>query len=125
MTMTAVPWPVRAAQALLIVPLGVFQGAAATVFSLTTPMAGADYVVGIWAVLMSVADVVAGVRLSAGARRGWLRVALVLLGAQIAFALVKLLVYHESASFVFLGFIAATLACLAAPGSRRFMAERS
>lgn len=123
MTTTAVPWPVRVAQALLIVPLGVFQGAAATFFSLTMPMAGADYVVGIWAVLMSLADIVAGVRLSASARR-WRRVSLVLLGAQIAFALVKLLVYRESASFVFLAFIAATLACLAAPGSRRFFAEQ-
>lgn len=121
--MTAVPWPVRAAQALLIVPLGVFQGAAATFFSLTMPMAGADYFVGIWAVLMSLADVVTGVRLSTGARR-WLRTSLVLLGAQIAFAVVKLLVYHESASFVFLAFIAATLACLAAPASGRFIAER-
>lgn len=123
MTTTAVPWPVRAAQALLIAPLGVFQGAAATVFSLTMPMAGADYLVGTWAVLMSLADVVAGVRLSTGLRR-WLRVSLVLLGAQIAFALVKLLVYHESASFVFLAFIAATLACLAATRARRFFAEQ-
>jgi hypothetical protein len=116
-----VPLSVRAAQALLIVPLGVFQGAAALFFSLTISITPGDYLVGAWAVVMATADVAAGVRLSTGAPR-WRLVTLVLLGAQIAFALVKLLVYHESASLVFSAFIAVTLACLATPAARRFFA---
>ena len=114
-----VPFSIRLAQILLVIPLGLFQGTAAVFFSLTMPMKGADYLVAGWAVVMTLCDVVAGVGLSRGAAR-YRRMAFVLLAAQTAFALVKLLVYHESASFVFLALVAATAAALAAPGARRF-----
>jgi hypothetical protein len=116
-----VPLTIRGAQLFLLVPLGLFQGIAATVFSMTMPMAGGDYAVGAWAVLMSLSCAVTGVRLASRGR--WPAVAFVLLAAQTAFALVKLIAYGESASYVFLGFVAVTLLLLGAPPSRKFFAR--
>ena len=105
--------PVRVAQALLIVPLGLFQGSATVYFSVTLSVTRGDYLLGAWGVLMALADVVAGVRLSSGRRR-WLRAAFLLLASQTAFALVKLVGYGESASFVFLALVGLTAAALTA-----------
>lgn len=113
------PLTIRGAQFFLLVPLGLFQCIAAVAFSMTTPMAGGDYLVAAWAVVMSLACAVTGVRLPS--RGPWPGVAFVLLAAQTAFALVKLIAYGESASFVFLGFVAVTLLLLAAPASRGFL----
>ncbi|WP_238008481.1 hypothetical protein KZZ52_32250 [Dactylosporangium sp. AC04546] len=116
-TRRRVPITVRLAQLLLLVPLGAFQLVASIAFSLTMPMSGRDYAVAAWAVLMSLACVGTALRLGRGGRA--LRVALALLGAQTAFSLVKLIVFGESASLVFLAVVAAGAGLLALPASRR------
>jgi hypothetical protein len=106
-----VPLAVRGAQALFLVPLGLLQLVAAIVFGVTDDLHGGDYAVGAWAVAMAAAGVVVALRLGRGDARTR-RLAFALLAAQTAFALVKLGVYHESASFVFLGIIAAAATLL-------------
>ncbi|MET7401806.1 hypothetical protein ABZS66_50830 [Dactylosporangium sp. NPDC005572] len=119
-TRKRVPIPVRAAQLVLLVPLGAFQLAATVGFSLTTPMSGRDYAVAAWAVLMSLAGIVTGLRLARGGRAP--RAALALLAAQTAFSLVKLTVFDESASLVFLAIVAVCAGLVALPASRRHFA---
>ncbi|GGM48372.1 hypothetical protein ACFFX1_45175 [Dactylosporangium sucinum] len=116
-TRKRVPVAVRIAQFVLLVPLGAFQLVASVAFSLTMPMSGRDYAVAAWAVLMSLACVVTGLRLGRGGRA--LRGALGLLAAQTAFSLVKLTVFGESASLVFLAVVAVGAGLLALPASRQ------
>ena len=114
-----VPFAVRGAQALLVLPLGLVQLVATIAFSISLGLHGAgDWSVAIWCPIMAAACVVTGARL--GRRRPvLLRTALGLLGAQAAFSTVKLTVYHEAASLVFFGFVAAAAVLLTLPGSRR------
>lgn len=67
---------------------------------------------------MAAAGVVVGLRLGAGGT-AVRRAAFALLGAQTAFSLVKLAVYGESASLVFMALAAAAAVLLALPASRR------
>ncbi|GAA4243837.1 hypothetical protein [Dactylosporangium darangshiense] len=113
-----IPLSVRGAQFFLLVPLGAFQLVATVAFSLTMSLSGKDYIAVVWAPIMSLACIVAAVRLGRGGT-GWLRAALVLLAAQAAFSLLKLLAFGESASLVFLGFVAVCAGLLALPASRR------
>lgn len=118
-TMQRVPVAVRAAQALLLVPLGALQFVAATAFLTADGVHGArDCVVAAWVLLMAPACIVVALRLGRRQPR-LLRTALLLLTAQSAFAAVKLLAYHESASFVFFAVIAACAGLLVLPVSRR------
>ncbi|OHV28772.1 MULTISPECIES: hypothetical protein [Pseudofrankia] len=119
-----VPGTIRAAQALFLVPLGLFQLAASIGFSVTTSLSDAEYLVAGWAMLMAATGVVAGLRLGRGGDKV-ARLAAGLLAAQTAFGLVKLTVYHESASFVFFAFTAACATLLALPASRRHFLARS
>jgi len=100
----------RTAQFLLGIPLGLFQLAAVIGFTVTGAGAGESWLVPIWGLLMSTSCAVVALRVyrSAGARR----VAFALLGAQALFSLVKLTVYHESASLVFMAIIAVTAGAL-------------
>ena len=101
-----VPPSIRAAQAIFLVPLGALQLVAAIAFSISDGLHGAQYAVAAWAVAMGAAGVVVGLRLGAGGA-ATRRAAFALLAGQTAFSLVKLTVYGESASFVFLGLTAA------------------
>ena len=112
------PHSVRAAQLLLLVPLGAFQLIASIAFSLIIPMSGKDYLVAIWAPVMAGLCVAVALRFGRGTPRV-LGIALGLLAAQTAFSLVKLLVYGESAALVFLALTAACAGLLALPASRR------
>jgi hypothetical protein len=102
-----------------MVPLGIFQFVAATAFSISlgwhSPL---DVIVALWVLVMAPSCVVVATRLGRPDRRG-LTTALSLLAAQAGFAFVKLTVYHESASLVFLAFVAITAGLLALPSSRR------
>ncbi|MGW5237698.1 hypothetical protein ACWEOW_02055 [Monashia sp. NPDC004114] len=111
------PRSVRAAQLLLLVPLGAFQLVATIAFSLTIPMSGKDYVVAVWAPIMASMCIVIALRFGRGTPRV-LAVALGLLAAQTAFSLVKLVVYGESPALVFLAMTAACAGLLALPASR-------
>jgi hypothetical protein len=113
-TARTVPWTVRAAQVLLIGPLGLFQLGATLVFSATLGLHGiGDWLVAAWAPPMAAGCALAGWYL---ARRDplVLRITFGLLVAQTAFSAVKLIAYHESAAYVFLGFVAAAASTLAA-----------
>jgi hypothetical protein len=114
-----VPATVRVAQLLMLIPLGAFQLVATIVFLIILPVSGGgDLFVAIWAPIMELACVITALRMGRGGPR--IRtVALVLLAIQTAFGVVKLVVYGESASFIFLGFIAVCAGLLALPASRR------
>lgn len=114
-----VPPTVRGAQLLLLVPLGLLQLVASIAFSINLGLHGAgDWTVASWAWVMSAAC--AGTALRLGRRDAvGLRAALALLAAQAGFSIVKLAVYHESASFVFMAFVVTAAALLVAPPSRR------
>jgi hypothetical protein len=114
-----VPAAVRAAQALLMGPLGALQFIAAATFVVSLGVHSVrDCVVAAWVLLMAPCCVLVGLRL--GRRQPHLlRIALLLLAAQGGFAAVKLFVYHESMSFVFFGLTAACAGLLMLPGSRR------
>ncbi len=115
-----VPAAVRGAQALLLLPLGALQFVAAAAFLIADGVHGAgDCAVAAWVLLMAPCSVAIAIRL--GRRRATLRTALLLLAAESAFSAVKLTVYHESASLVFFGFIAACAGLLVLPTSRRHL----
>lgn len=101
----------RVAQILLGIPLGVFQLAAVVFFTATDrTIAGADWLVVVWGIAMSSACAALAIRIYHNERAR--RIAFALLAAQAIFSVVKLTVYHESASFVFLAVIAVTVAAL-------------
>ena len=101
----------RVAQFLLGIPLGLFQLAAVLVFTFNgTVVTLQDWLVAAWGAAMSATCAVLALRVYRSARAR--RIAFVLLGVQLLFGLVKLFVYHESASFVFGAITAVTLATL-------------
>jgi hypothetical protein len=103
----------RVAQFLLGIPLGLFQLAAVIGFTVTDPtIAGADWLVVAWGLAMSAACAVLATRIYRSDRAR--RIAFALLAAQALFSAVKLTVYHESASLVFLSVVVVTGALLAA-----------
>jgi hypothetical protein len=112
------PHSVRAAQLLLLVPLGAFQLVATIAFSITMPLSGKDYLPAVWAPIMAGMCIVVALRIGRGTTRV-LAVALGLLAAQTAFSLLKLVGYGESASLVFLTVTAVCAGLLALPASRR------
>ncbi|GAA2376016.1 hypothetical protein [Dactylosporangium salmoneum] len=113
-----VPIAVRGAQLLLLVPLGAFQLVATIVFSIVMPLHGKDYIAAGWAPVMALACIVTALRLGRGSART-LRTALILLAAQTAFCLLKLIAFGESAALVFLAVTAACAGLLALPAARR------
>ena len=101
----------RAAQVLLGIPLGLFQLSAVLWFSLNGPMSGAgDWLVAAWGIAMSASCAVLALLVYRSARAR--HIAFALLGAQVLFSVVKLVVYHESAALVFGTITAVTLAAL-------------
>ena len=96
---------------LFLVPLGALQLVAAIVFGITDGVQGGEYAIGAWAATMAVAGIFVALRLSRGGN-AIRRLAFALLAGQTAFSIVKLTVYHESASFVFFAIIATTAALL-------------
>lgn len=114
-----VPVTVRAAQVLLLLPLGMLQFVAATAFIIADGVHGPrDCIVAAWVLVMAPCSAVLALRLGRPQAR-LLQVSLLLLAAQSAFSVVKLAVYHESASLVFFAFIAACVGLLVLPASRR------
>ena len=97
----------RGAQFLLGIPLGLFQLAAVIGFTAAgATVTRGDWLVAAWGLAMSTACVVLAVRIYRSTRARV--VAFAVLAAQAAFSLVKLAIYHESESFVFLAIIAVT-----------------
>ena len=104
----------RLAQIIFAIPLGIVLVVASIAFSVSPsePMDAVDYLVAAWACTMGVANLAIARRLPSGGEqvRRW---ALRLVGAHVAFSLVKLTAYGEGAAVVFLAFDAALLALLA------------
>jgi hypothetical protein len=101
----------RVAQFLLGIPLGLFQLTAVLVFTFNgTVVTLQDWLVAAWGAAMSATSAVLALSVYRSARAR--RIAFVLLGIQLLFSVVKLVVYHESASFVFGTITAVTLATL-------------
>jgi len=101
----------RVAQFLLGIPLGLFQLAAVLMFTFNGAVVTLqDWLVAAWGAAMSATCAVLALRVYRSARAR--RIAFVLLGVQLAFSVVKLVVYHESASFVFGAITAVALATL-------------
>ena len=104
-------WAGRVAQFLLGIPLGLFQLTAVLVFTFNgTVVTLRDWLVAGWGAAMSATCAVLALFVYRRARAR--RIAFVLLGVQLLFSVVKLVVYHESASFVFGAITALTLATL-------------
>src|SRR4051812_14117227 len=97
-----VPLSLRGAQALLFGPLGALQVVAPIVFLSTLHSTSWGKLVGAWAIAMGATGILTAVRLPRQDRTTD-RLALAVLASQVAFASVKLTVYHESASLVFFG----------------------
>ena len=101
----------RVAQLLLGIPLGLFQLAAVLVFTFNgTVVTPKDWAVAAWGAVMSAACALLALPVYRSARAR--HIAFVLLGVQLLFSVVKLVVYHESASFVFGAITAVALAAL-------------
>jgi len=114
-----VPRSVRWAQALLLIPLGLVQLVAAVTFTIVLhPTAIGDLAVAAWAVTMSSACAVVALRLGRPGPVAF-RIAMGLLAAQAAFSVVKLTVYGEPESLVFMGLTIATAVLLLLPAARR------
>jgi hypothetical protein len=97
-----VPFSLRGAQVLLFGPLGALQVVAPVVFLSTLHSTSWGKLVGAWAIAMGATCIVTAVRLPRQDRTTD-RLALAVLASEVAFASVKLTVYHESASLVFFG----------------------
>ena len=107
----ATRWAGRVAQFLLGIPLGLFQLTAVLVFTFNgTVVTLRDWLVAGWGAAMSATCAVLALFVYRSVRAR--RIAFVLLGIQLLFSVVKLVVYHESASFVFGAITAVTLAAL-------------
>jgi hypothetical protein len=119
---TRVPYTVRAAQALAVGPLGLLVGIAATAFTVSgfSDMSAGGLLVAAWAIALAVVNVGAGLRLGAGSARAYTALVAAAL-AQVAFGVVKLAVYHESASYVFMALDLVLLTLLARPAVKRFV----
>jgi hypothetical protein len=93
----------RLAQAILVGPLGALVLGAAFAFSVAAPpepLHPADWVVAAWAMVLGAASLSVGARLGSG-RPQLVTAARGLALAHLAFGVVKLVAYGESASLVF------------------------
>jgi hypothetical protein len=102
-----VPLSLRGAQALLFGPLGALQVVAPVIFLSTLHSTSWGKLVGAWAIGMGATGIVTAVRLPRQ-DASTDRLALAMLASEVAFATVKLTVYHESASLVFFGLTGVT-----------------
>jgi hypothetical protein len=116
-----VPLTVRAAQALLLLPLGAVVLFGATYFGLIDPTSDVDalgYAVCAWGLAQGVAAIAVGARLGRGEERMRLAASgLVLLHA--VFGVVKILGYDEPEAGVFIAVDLFTLALLWSPSARK------
>ena len=115
------PIRLRAAQALLIGPLGLLVTATALGFSVfsSDSLSPLEWCVATWAVVGGAGAALAGLRL------GTSRTPAVLIALNsIAFSVVKLIAYGESASLVFMALAVLTLWCLRNPAGAGGRAAR-
>jgi hypothetical protein len=118
------PLPIRAAQILMIVPLGALVVVAALYFTAIAPpkhLTPLDGVVAACAFALAGANIYLGISL--GRRDGIRRMAIAVIAGHVAFSLVKLVGYHESASLTFMALDAITIALLSSPAARRPLAQ--
>jgi hypothetical protein len=119
------PRTVRAAQAVLLVPMGLLQLVAVPAFSISLGLHSArDWAVASLGLLMALATTTAALRLGRPEPR-YLRAALAVLAVQTLFSGIKLIAYHEHAAFVFFAMTVLVAGLLVSPASRRWFAVRT
>jgi peptidoglycan/LPS O-acetylase OafA/YrhL len=112
------PIPVRAAQAVLLLPMGLLQVVAVPAFSISLGLhTGRDWAVATLGLFMAFGTVAAGFGLRRREPR-MLRAALGVLAVQTLFSVIKLTAYHEQAALVFLALTAVATALVVLPASR-------
>jgi hypothetical protein len=121
-SMRRMPRTVRAAQGVLLVPMGLLQLVAVPAFSISLGLHSArDWSVAALGMLMALATTAAALRLSRPQPRS-LVAALAVLAVQTLFSGIKLIAYHEQAAFVFFAMTALVAGLLVSPPSRRWYA---
>jgi len=109
-----VPRAVCVAKVLIVAPLGLLVAVAAVAFAAAAPpssLSAGDWAVGAWALATAAVNVAFGPRLGRGSEVAR-RALLVAAATHIAFSSVKLTIYHESSSYVFMALDATVLALL-------------
>jgi len=116
------PIALRAAQLLLLVPLGALLVAASIYFTFVDPpraVQAVDWLVAAWAVAIGAGNLYVGLRL-AGGTPVLHRAALVLVVNHLLFGIVKVAGYGEQESLTFIVIDLLALALLLSPPVRRF-----
>ena len=117
------PIALRAAQLLLLVPLGAFLVFASIYFAFVEPPQtprAIDWLIGAWAFTIGVGNLYAGARL--GHRTPAIhRAALMLIVSHILFGIIKVVGYDEQESATFIVIDLLALALLLSPPVRRFL----
>jgi peptidoglycan/LPS O-acetylase OafA/YrhL len=112
------PAAVRAAQAVLLLPMGLLQVVAVPAFSVSLGLHTArDWAVATLGFLMAIGTVAVALRLGRREPR-MLRAALGVLAVQTLFSAIKLIAYHEQAALVFLALTGLAAGLVALPASR-------
>jgi hypothetical protein len=117
----SVPAAVRAAQVLLLGPLGALVVFGSIYFSVIAPpqdVVGVDWLVAAWALALGTGNLVVGSRLAG--RPGLRRAALALVASHVAFGLVKIVGYGETEAATFMVLDALTIGLLTTAAARRF-----
>ncbi len=121
-TVAKPPLALRAAQLLLLGPLGAVAVLGSVYFMAIAPpevMTGFDWLTGAWGLALGAGNVFAGARL--GGRRPALRkAALALVIGHLIFSAVKVMAFAETEAATFIAFDLLALALLASRSARRF-----
>ena len=116
-----VPVAVRAAQLLLLVPLGALVVFGSIYFGVIEPErdpGAVDWLVGSWALVLGLGNIAVGFKLSSG-RRVVRRAALTLIACHLLFGVVKIVGYGESEAATFMLLDVLTIGLLSTGAARR------
>ncbi|MGH2958631.1 MAG: hypothetical protein ACRDKE_03435 [Solirubrobacterales bacterium] len=119
---TKVPMPVRAAQAIMLLPLGALVVFGAIYFGFINPLESQtfwSYTVGIWALAQGVLSVYLASKLNSG-REIFRKAACWVIGAHVLFGIVKVIFWQETEALSFVGFDLAVIALLSIRRTRAF-----
>jgi hypothetical protein len=117
-----VPVPVRAAQAIMLLPLGALVVFGAIYFGFIHQLDNQtfwSYAVGTWALAQGVLSVYLAIKLSSG-REIFRKAAFWVIGAHVLFGIVKLVFWQETEALSFVGFDLAVIALLSLRRTRAF-----
>jgi len=119
---TKVPMPVRAAQAIMLLPLGALVVFGAIYFGFIHQLENQtfwSYTIGTWALIQGVLSVYVAIKLSSG-REIFRKAAIWVIGAHVLFGIVKVVFWQETEALSFVGFDIAVIALLSISRTRAF-----